>query len=113
MGDGTFDKRDKTLRLCTGLFTAQMASTLYKVLNAKYKSLGCTYSVTAASESKGRSETTTLYVPSIGLGLLRPYVQPHIIPSMLYRIGVCTNNLTPRLGRCKLICIEQTQRRVG
>jgi hypothetical protein len=77
MGDVT--RRDNGLTLCTNSYSIQEIVLLMNVLIVKYRFV-CTL-----RKDKGKS---TIYISEKYLKLLRTIVLPHMVPSMLYKIGL-------------------------
>lgn len=79
MGDGSFHKRDRYVVLCTEGFTNSDNALLMSVLVDKF-GLSC--------RLEGHKGSYRIVIRRESLALLQSLVAPHIIPSMLYRIGL-------------------------
>jgi hypothetical protein len=78
MGDGAV-MREKGLRICTDSFSTKDVILLMNVLIIKYR-LSCTL--------HKNKEVYRIYIPKSSMVLLVSIVKPHMVPSMLYKIGL-------------------------
>ena len=84
MGDGYFDKDSKTVFLCTENFTHVEVIILIKVLS---DNLGLICTTKRRILSSGKIGYRIRF-SSYSLDNLRLLVSPHIIPSMMYKLGL-------------------------
>jgi hypothetical protein len=86
MDDGTFNKRDKILTLCTDSFTELEIELLLTTLRDKFN-LKCRKE---RKERKGKSFRIVIIKSS--MDTVRDMVSIHFHPSMLYKIGLDPTN---------------------
>lgn len=78
MDDGT--QSGKGLKLCTNCFTKTEVETLSSVL-------GDIYNLKATVSSAGVVNQYVIYISSHSMSLLKKIVEPHMVPSMRYKLG--------------------------
>ena len=80
MSDGNYHKTNHIIRLCTNNFTKQEVELLSTAIYNKYN--------IQSRVQRARKEQYIIVISKSQVPQLQTLVKPHIIPSMLYRIGL-------------------------
>jgi hypothetical protein len=81
MGDGYWDNTENTIFLCTENFTLEDIQTLLNILRIKFQ-------LVVGTTKRGKGFRLRFSKRELNIRKLRALVQPHMHPSMMYKLGI-------------------------